>query len=224
MGTCWSPMPIPEAHVHGPTMNPPATWNPTELWPQRVEVHVGTSHRSPFCTCTSRQPLVLGLTSLESRPDTRTIDLGTAVGACILGKEAERPLQALNWLENLLKRHWSKSPSCNSRRETGGSKQSRLPSPGSFARACLCLSDGFRGFRSWGLCSSCAGEDGSQTGVKNFLKNMSSQPLIFPIKHLEGKLPHRVFLGQWNYSVYYYNGGYMPFTFVQTHRMYKSKP
>lgn len=224
MGTCWSPMPIPEAHVHGPTMNPPATWIPTELWPQRVEVHVGTSHRSPFCTCTSRQPLVLGLTSLESRPDTRTIDLGTAVGACILGKEAERPLQALNWLENLLKRHWSKSPSCNSRRETGGSKQSRLPSPGSFARACLCLSDGFRGFRSWGLCSSCAGEDGSQTGVKNFLKNMSSQPLIFPIKHLEGKLPHRVFLGQWNYSVYYYNGGYMPFTFFQTHRMYKSKP
>ena len=103
MGTCWSPMPIPEAHVHGPTMNPPATWIPTELWPQRVEVHVGTSHRSPFCTCTSRQPLVLGLTSLESRPDTRTIDLGTAVGACILGKEAERLLQALNWLENLLK-------------------------------------------------------------------------------------------------------------------------
>ena len=69
-----------------------------------------SSHQSPFCTCTSVplrpvQPLVLRLTSLESRPDTRTIDPGTAIDACILEKEAERLLQALNWLENLLKRH-----------------------------------------------------------------------------------------------------------------------
>ena len=46
MGTCRSPMPIPESHVHGPTMNPSATWIPTELWPRRVEVHVGTSRRA----------------------------------------------------------------------------------------------------------------------------------------------------------------------------------
>ena len=72
MGTCWSPMPVSEAHVHGPTMTPPPTRIPTELWPQRVEVHVGTSHRSPFCTCTS-VPLVLGLTSFESRTYTRPL-------------------------------------------------------------------------------------------------------------------------------------------------------
>ena len=34
---------------------------------------------------------------------------------------------------------------------------------------------------------------------------------------------HRGFLRQWNYSVWYYNGGYLSLYTFQTHRMYTTK-
>lgn len=195
MGTCWSPTPISEASVHGPTMNPPAVPNSLLSSSLRVlsymlELPAGqasacSSHRPPLYMSTSVllrpvQSPVLGLASHEDRPETRTIHPGTDVDAYIPGKGAESLLQALNWLENLLKRHWSESPSYSGHRETGGSKQAKVSSPGSSARACLCPSDGCTGFRSQRLCSSCAGEEGSQTVVKSFQNNFSPQLPTFP--------------------------------------------
>lgn len=167
---------------------------PTELQPQSAELHVGTACRAGQCLffpqatslhehlCSSQTCAVssAGISFPGDRPEMRTIYPGTDIDAYIPGKGAESLLQALNWLENLLKRHWSESPSCSGHRETGGSKQAKMSSPGSSARACLCPSDGCTGFRSQRLCSSCAGEEGSQTVVKSFLNNFSPQLPTFP--------------------------------------------
>lgn len=67
MGTCWSPTPIPDAHVHGSTVNPPATWIPTEPWPQSVEVQVGTSRRAGQGLFLTPSPSALHLCASETR-------------------------------------------------------------------------------------------------------------------------------------------------------------
>lgn len=104
------------------------------------------------------QPPVLGLPSHESRPDARTTDPGTAVDACILEKQQKgccglwtgtevKPLAAAA----LGRLAGASRPGCPT---TELSQGTSMPS------------DGFSSFKSWGLCSNCAGEDGSQAGVK----------------------------------------------------------
>lgn len=50
----------------------------------------------------------------------------------------------------------------------GGSSRAKSPSLGSSATACPCPSGGCAGSRPKAPCSSCADEEGAQTGVKSF--------------------------------------------------------